>query len=139
MRAIRYEEARPDPEAYYRLFETTGWNAKYQRTAAELAQALRASWYVLTAFDDDRLVGVGRLVSDGVQYAVVFDMIVDPAYQRRGIGSALLQRLVQRCEAAGIRDIGLFAATGTQGFYSRHGFTPRPSNAPGMILRRVPA
>jgi GNAT superfamily N-acetyltransferase len=133
---VIYSDRRPEPAAYHALFETTGWNEMYCRTAAELADSLRGSWHVITAHAGDELVGAGRLVSDGVQYAVVFDLIVAPAWQGRGIGSTILRRLLTHCEEAGIRDILLFAARGTEPFYRRFSFVPRPADAPGMILRR---
>jgi GNAT superfamily N-acetyltransferase len=135
--SVTYSDRGPDPEAYLALFETTGWNAMYRCTAAELEDSLRESWHVISAYQDTKLIGAGRLVSDGVLYAVVFDMIVTPEWQGRGVGSEILSRLMDRCNAAGIRDILLFAAQGTEGFYRRRGFVPRSQNAPGMIMRRV--
>jgi GNAT superfamily N-acetyltransferase len=137
--SIRYSERKPDPSAYLALFETTGWNAMYRCTERDLEASLRSSWYWISAHHGETLVGTGRLVSDGVLYAVVFDMVVAPAWRGRGVGAAILGRLLTRCDRAGIRDVLLFAAQGTEGFYRRHGFVPRPAQAPGMILRRVPA
>ena len=133
---VVYREGLPEAGPYLALFETTGWNDMYRCSADELKEALRRSWYAISAYQDEVLVGFGRLVSDGVLYAVVFDMVVAPDRQRRGIGSEILNRLLARCVEAGIRDVLLFAARGTRSFYRRHGFTPRPDDAPGMILRR---
>ena len=72
-----------------------------------------------------------RLEPDG---AIVF---ADGPHQRRGIGSAILARLLTRCDEAGIRDVLLFAARGAAGFYERFGFVPRGGDVPGMI-RRTP-
>lgn len=135
--AIRFDARAPSPEAYLALFETTGWNRMYRVDAEEAQRALATAWHVVSAYRAEELVGVGRLVSDGVLYAVVFDLIVAPSLQGKGIGSALLERLLGRCEEAGIRDVLLFAAAGTEAFYRRHGFVPRPQGAPGMILRRL--
>ncbi len=52
------------------------------------------------------------------------DLIVRPDYQGRGIGSRILQELVERCRARG-----------KAGFYERHGFAARPADAPGMQLK----
>jgi GNAT superfamily N-acetyltransferase len=137
MSDVEYRTEMPDREAYATLFESAGWNDMYRCSSEELAVSLRHSWYVLTAYHKSELVGAGRLVSDGVLYAVVFDMIVAPHWQNRGVGSEILRRLLDRCEAAGIRDVLLFSAKGTEGFYRRKGFTARPENAPGMIFRHV--
>jgi N-acetylglutamate synthase-like GNAT family acetyltransferase len=135
-KGILYSDTAAEPAAYFALFETTGWNEIYRRTEEELARTLRNSWHLVTATHDGELVGAGRLVSDGIQYAVVFDMIVAPEWQGRGIGSEILRRLLARCDEAGIRDVLLFAARGTESFYRSHGFAPRPEDAPGMIMRR---
>ena len=133
MQAI-YEETIPEREAYHHLFETTGWNESYQAGVDQLHRAIANSWYTVSAYVDDRLVGFGRVISDGVLYAFICDMIVQPSHQRQGIGSAILQKLVERCRAAGVRVIWLFAAQGKSEFYERHGFQARPAGAPGMQL-----
>ncbi len=91
---------------------------------------------MVSAFDDDRLVGFGRVVTDHVMHAMIFDMIILPEYQGRGIGTMILNRLVERCLALGIRDIQLFCARGKIGFYEKNGFEARADDAPGMQLRK---
>lgn len=137
MTDIQYCEQTPDRDAYFALFETTGWNAKYQATTDDLAAAIGNSWYHLSAYDGDVLVGFGRIVCDGVLHAVIFDLIVHPSHQRRGIGSEILTRLLTVCSESGIPDIQLFAARGKATFYEKHGFRPRPNNTPGMELSSI--
>ena len=132
MSSITYREEAPDPGQYLQLFETTGWNKSYQAGLEELAQAIKHSWLVVSAFEDDRLVGMGRVVSDGVLYAMIYDMIVLPGHQGRGIGTQILARLVAKCRSAGIREIQLFSARGKAGFYRMRGFQERPPDGPGM-------
>lgn len=98
---------------------------------------MNTSWHVVSARDHDRLVGCGRVISDGVLYALVVDLIVLPEYRSSGIGGAMLGLLVDRCRQAGIRDLHLFSATGRAGFYRKRGFTERPTGAPGMSIRFV--
>lgn len=134
-RAIVYDDRLPSPAHYRRLFETTGWNEAYRLDEEALHRGLHQSWRLVTAWDAARLVGSGRLIADGVQYALVADLIVDPAYQRRGIGSEMLRRLLAYADRSGVRDVLLFAAEGSAAFYERHGFRRRGANAPGMIRR----
>jgi GNAT superfamily N-acetyltransferase len=131
---VRYVEANPGVEDYYRLFLTTGWNEEYGFTPEELGAAIARSWQVVSAYDGDRLVGTGRVISDGIHHALIVDMIVDPSYQGLGIGRAILKRILDRCQRHRIRDVQLFAARGKAGFYQRHGFAARPAEAPGMQL-----
>jgi GNAT superfamily N-acetyltransferase len=133
---IEYREENPEPREYLDLFETTGWNKKYKATAADLRNALRGSWHSISAYDGDRLVGFGRVVSDGILYAMVYDMIVLPSHRHRGIGTEILQRLITKCNDAGIREIQLFSAAGKTPFYLKRGFVERPREAPGMRFNR---
>jgi GNAT superfamily N-acetyltransferase len=133
---IEYRAETPDPDRFFTLFETTGWNLNYKATPQELATMLAQTWYMLAAYDGDQLVGFGRVVSDLVLHAMIYDMIVLPAYQGQGIGGEILDRLVDKCLQHGIRDIQLFCAHGQRPFYEKRGFVARPDDAPGMQYRR---
>lgn len=133
MTEITYTTDKPDPGQYLALFNTTGWNDKYKATVDQLASALNKSWYTVSACDGGELVGFGRLVSDGVLYAMIYDMIVLPTYQQQGIATQILLRLLDQCERHDIRDIQLFSARGKQPFYEKRGFACRPEDASGMV------
>ncbi len=128
----RIEEGTPPADELWRVFATTGWNDEYHLSPAELTASFEASWVVLGAYEDDRLVGVGRVVSDSAVHAMIYDLIVVPERQGTGIGQELLARLVERCTKAGIRDVQLFCAKGKRSFYEKRGFVARPEDAPGM-------
>ncbi len=128
---LRYQTFPPIPTDYFALFETTGWNAEYHLTPHDLQKTLTHSWYMMSAYNDGRLVGFGRVVSDTI-HAMIYDLIVAPEYQRQGIGGEILDRLVKRCQEAGMRDIQLFCAPGKRAFYEKHGFSVRSDDAPGM-------
>jgi GNAT superfamily N-acetyltransferase len=129
---LEYRETLPDAHAYFALFESTGWNQEYQLTPEELRAAASRSWFLLAAYHDGRLVGTGRVVSDGVLHALIVDVIVSPEWQGQGIGSSIMERLVEHCRAGRMRDVQLFCAKGKAPFYRRLGFVDRPTDAPGM-------
>jgi GNAT superfamily N-acetyltransferase len=129
---IEFRSEIPDSDQFWRLFESTGWNENYHLVPEELMFALHSSWYMLGAYDGEQLVGFGRLVSDGVLHAMIYELIVLPDYQWRGIAGEILGRLIKRCQEAGIRDIQLFCAQGKRSFYEKRGFVSRPVDAPGM-------
>src|ERR1700688_4153192 len=95
--AVEYRTSLPTPAEYAQLFETTGWNARYKVSAEDLSNALSASWSSVSAYESGRLVGFGRTMSDGVLYAVLFDVIVHPDFQRQGIGREIVRQLVVGC------------------------------------------
>ena len=133
---LRFRTNHPSKEDFWHLFSTTGWNDKYHASADELMLAVANSWYVVSAYLGEELVGFGRVVTDQVMHAMIFDLIVDPAHQNRGIGSQILNMLVKKCLDANIRDIQLFSANEKQTFYEKRGFVARPREAPGMEYRR---
>jgi GNAT superfamily N-acetyltransferase len=132
--AIVYRAQPPPAADYYRLFETTGWNKSYQASPQALYRAISDSWHVLSAYYNDRLTGFGRIISDGILYALICDLIVSPASQGQGIGSALLSKLIEHCRMQQIRVIWLFAAKGKSSFYKKFGFIERAADAPGMQM-----
>jgi len=129
---IDFRAVTPSKEQFWDLFQTTGWNDTYHLSPQELFRAVSTNWFAVSAFDGDELVGFGRVVSDGILHAMIYEMIVLPEYQGQGIGAQILRQLVQRCLEANIRDIQLFCARGKRGFYENYGFVARPDDAPGM-------
>jgi GNAT superfamily N-acetyltransferase len=69
------------------------WPRDYSAPDAETALARTLN---LGAWDGERLVGSVRLLTDGYFFATVPEILVDPAYQRRGIGAELMRRVVER-------------------------------------------
>ncbi len=124
----------PEEEQFYELYYSTGW--EYEFKPEELLEAIKNSWYTMAAYHGERLVGFGRILSDGIYQAFICDLIVLPDYQGKGIGGSILRRLVKKCRDHDIRMIMLFCASGQAGFYEKFGFTKRPREAPGMILKR---
>ena len=79
------------------LYASLGWNAIHL-SVTELNMMCLNSWYAVYAFEGQKLVGMGRVISDGVITGVICGLGVHPDYQSRGIGRQILQRLVEHCE-----------------------------------------
>jgi len=122
----------PDIVEYYELFESTGWNSEYKMSPGLLFQTLENSWFLACVYNEKKLIGFGRVISDGVLHALIVDLIVAPDFQSCGIGKLILTELVSKCKSAAIHDIQLFCAKGKEEFYKKQGFKARPSDAPGM-------
>jgi len=132
---ITFRETLPEIKDYWDLFQTTRWNEEYNFSIQELTIAIQNSWYSISLYDLNKLIGFGRVIADGVHHALILDLIIHPDYQNMGLGSRLLDRLICRCKDNQIRDIQLFAAKDKYAFYEKFGFEKRPINAPGMQLR----
>ena len=135
MDGLIFNNSLPDRQTFYELFITTGWNDKYQLNTLQLFQALTNSWFLVSAYENENLVGFGRIICDGVVHALILDLIIHPDYQNTGIGGKILDKLVEKCKQHQIRDIQLFCAKGYTGYYEKRGFKKRPDNAPGMEIK----
>lgn len=71
------------------------------------------------AWAGGKVIGAGRAVTDGVRYAVIFDVVVLPEYQGQGIGTRIMDSLIGRTEAPNIL---LYAVPGKETFYRKFGF-----------------
>jgi ribosomal protein S18 acetylase RimI-like enzyme len=79
------------------LYESLGWNS-LNLTVNDLEQMCKQSWYAIYAFDDQQLVGMGRVISDGVITGIICGVCVLPSYQSKGIGKEMLNRIIEHCE-----------------------------------------
>ena len=134
--SIKYKTDLPDITQYFQLFESTGWNEEYKLSKEELYSSLSKSYFTISAYEGEKLIGFGRILSDGILHAMIYEMIVYPEYQGKGIGAKILNVLVQKCLDDKIRDIQLFCAKGKRGFYEKYGFSARPEDAPGMDYKK---
>jgi GNAT superfamily N-acetyltransferase len=130
---IEFKSDLPSSLEFKRLYDTTGWGA--DRPVEFYQGALEGSWFVISVWLEGKLIGFGRVISDGALHAFITEMIVDPKHQARGVGQGVLERLVRHCLDAGITDIQLFCAKGKRWFYERFGFVARADDAPGMQYR----
>jgi ribosomal protein S18 acetylase RimI-like enzyme len=89
--------------------------------------ALRLSFeraqHVAIARDGDRVVGMARLLSDGVCNAYLLDVWTAHAYRRQGIGASMISRLR---DAVPGQHIGLQTEVDERKFYDALGFRPQP-------------
>ena len=110
-----------------------------------VAKALEGSLYTVCLRRQGRLVGLGRIVGDGVLCFYVSDLLVHPDVQGLGLGDRLMGALVAYIEehAADGASVALICTPGRAAFYERHGFTRCPNAyfAEGMVylppVRRI--
>lgn len=132
---ILFRAAPPTPKAFTQLRAQCGWGEISPETAEK---ALEKSVFDLTCFDGDNLVGMGRVVGDGVLYFYLQDIIVKPTYQGQQIGRKIVARLTEEAlsRAQVGATIGLMSAKGKEDFYGHFGFQKRPSAQLGAGMTR---
>ena len=84
-----------DEEEILRLYGAVGWTA-YTDNAAALREGFGHSLLTLAAYEEDELLGLVRTVGDGTTVVFVQDLLVLPERRRQGIGSALMQAVLER-------------------------------------------
>lgn len=125
------------PEDFIRLRLEAG----FMETPMEQAEkALANGLFTASALCGDKMVGMGRLIGDGAMYWYIQDVAVMPAYQGRGIGKAIVTRLISYAEANSLpgskASIGLIAAKGKEPFYEKMGFAKHPHDISGAGMTR---
>ncbi|PIC01414.1 GNAT family N-acetyltransferase [Caulobacter sp. X] len=98
------------------------------------------AWTIWVAECVGEIVGMIALASKGLS-GEVEDFMVDPDFQGRGLGAALMGALLDECRARGLQTIGLDADPNAEGIYQRLGLTTvgqSPSRSiPGRMLPRM--
>lgn len=134
---MNYKENTLCYEEYYKLRESVGW-INFSRTQTE--KSLQNSLYTVTAEENNQVVGMGRLIGDGLYYMIV-DIVVQPTYQQMGIGSKILNMLIEyvvnRTPDGGRSSIQLIAEKGKETFYESRGFKIIPHEFCGSGMRKV--
>ncbi|GFP75418.1 GNAT family N-acetyltransferase [Clostridium fungisolvens] len=77
------------------IYKKESWNA-YLKDDEKLRRAFDNSLYILGAFDDCKLIGFVRCVGDGEHILMVQDLIVEPEYQKQGIGTYLFKTIMEK-------------------------------------------
>ena len=104
------------------LYNDANWLA-YTNSPDLLQQAVSNSLYVLTAWENEQLVGLIRLVGDGLTIVYIQDILVMKSHKRRKIGSLLLQKALEKY--GNVRQKVLLTDDNeeTRGFYEALGFS----------------
>ena len=124
-------------EDYNILRVSAGWLPIHieQATASIVGSA-----FIVAALDNGKTVGTARLVWDGGYAALIKDVLVLPEYQRQGVGTKMMNRIIvflrhQLKPGYGIQ-VDMMAAEGKEGFYEKFGFEcrPRENRGAGMDM-----
>lgn len=117
---IEIHEGRPvDPLTLQRLYEFAPWARG--RSVEGIVSMLANTDHVFSAWDGDRLVGFARVLTDGIYRATVWDVIVDPDYQNRGVGEKLVQEMLSHPSLADVEKFWLNTRDKFS-FYEKFGF-----------------
>ena len=127
------ERSRVDVGALHRyLCEESYWARG--RPLDTVERLVREAARVVGLYDDDRLVGFCRVVTDGTAFAWLADVYVLGDYRGRGLGVELVREAI---EGSAFRDLPWYLNTvDAQGLYAKLGFGP--PDASRMMYRPRP-
>lgn len=86
---------------------------------SRLNKAFQASYEVVTVWNQEQIIGFGRMLSDGEMYSSIFDVVIDPDYQKKGIGKKVIHLLMEKSPRSCFY---LTSTFGNEPFYSKLGF-----------------
>ncbi|QZZ20191.1 GNAT family N-acetyltransferase [Leptothermofonsia sichuanensis E412] len=119
-----------DLEQLKALLQLAAFWAQERRTE-DLAVAIINSEPVITAWDNDQLIGFARATSDGIYRATIWDVVIHPNYQGLGLGRRLVETVLAHPRMNRVERIYLMT-THQQQFYERIGFEYNSSTT--MVL-----
>jgi GNAT superfamily N-acetyltransferase len=119
---VEFADRVPTPAEHRAIAEAVGWTHAFDWRTVEAS--LAGSTAGVVASRDGRPIGMGRLVGDGVKYFYVQDLAVVPDAQGEGLGSRLLDRLLDWVADHAPSDafVGLFATAEGDALYRSRGF-----------------
>ena len=104
------------------LYSSVGWTA-YTDEPQVLKQGFQNSLLVLAAYEGEELLGIIRVVGDGVTVVFIQDLLVLPEKQRNGVGTALVKAVLERYPVVRQIELTTDQTPETAAFYKSLGFS----------------
>ena len=131
---IKYSSRIPAAD-YQRMRKTAGWKTISEKQAEN---AVNNCFYSVCAWDEDKVIGMTRLLWNGDYCAYISDVFVDEEYRGQRIATAMINQTITYLKSQMEDDYAvklfLMAAKGRESFYERFGFVQRPNDISGAAL-----
>lgn len=135
---IKIKENNKNVQEFNKLYDSVGWGA-YDNNISK--RALDNTFYSVSIYDKDKIIGYGRLIGDSICFMYIHDVMVLPEYQSKKIGTMIMNKLLKKIyeikkENPNLR-VYLGASKNKEKFYERFGFIKRidANLGYGMILK----
>ena len=113
---VKTDKENVDWEAVARILSFYGLS---HLSAEEQETVFRNTQVVAFVYDDDRLIGCGRALSDGVCQAAIFNIALDEEYHGRQLGRLLIDSILKQVEG---QTVILYTHPQTVAMYEKFGF-----------------
>jgi ribosomal protein S18 acetylase RimI-like enzyme len=112
------------------LYRMEGWWGEAPDDPELVAGIIDGSHCFMIVTRGIEIIGMGRALSDGASDAYIQDVTVKKTYRSQGIGTRIIEKLVERLHQDGLDWIGLIAEKNSYPFYERLGFKKMPNSVP---------
>ena len=136
---IKIKENNKNVYEFNLLYEAVGWG-KYDNEITK--KALDNTFYSISVYDDNEIIGYGRIIGDTICFLYIQDIMVKPEYQGNKIGTLIMNKLLEKVnqikeENPDLR-VYLGASKNREKFYEQFGFVKRidANLGYGMIFKR---
>ena len=121
---FKLEHKFPTNEEFNDLFLSVDWG---NRDDKKINTNRNNSCFSICVYDDNKIVGMARVVGDG-SYYTIFDVVTRKEYQNQGIGTMLMNEIINWYKSIEDDDTYLYlgASLGKEKFYEKFGFKSRP-------------
>lgn len=116
-----YNSKKINREQLEKLYNDVEWYA-YTQDLECLQQAIEQSLEVVSAWNGEELVGLIRIVGDGLTIIYIQDILVLNTHQNRGIATQLMQQVMERYESVRQKVLLTEEAPDVRHFYEKNGF-----------------
>ena len=126
----------PNGSDYINLRINSGMGSK--KSIERVETAIKNSLFIISLYDDKKLIGMGRIIGDnGISYAVT-DIMVDKEYQGKGYGKLIMKEIDNYFSENTDEDcyIILIANLPTDNLYSKFSFEYLPNSKCGMLRKQ---
>lgn len=134
---IRIEENKISVIDFNYLTNKVGWGIREEKIIKE---ALNNTLYSVSIYDNNEIIGYGRIIGDKTIFLYIQDVMVVPDYQGKKIGTKIMNTLLDKINEykklnPNIRTY-LGASKGKEKFYEKFGFKTRNevNLGEGMVL-----
>jgi aralkylamine N-acetyltransferase len=110
--------------------EAGWWEPSWEQNSDFLNLIVKNSAVFVGALLDNKLVGMGRALSDLSSDAYIQDLAVLKKFRGQGIGKKIIQKLIEQLKAENVDWIGVVAQPGTTWFYEKLGFEQLKDHTP---------
>lgn len=118
MGLLYVENPELDAAVVAELRAKVGWDARKE----QLEKILGRTYLAVACFDDNDLVGIIDVISDGIDDALIRNLVIHPEYQGKGIGHELLIKVLDRLKSNRIKTINVLFESELTEFYRKAGF-----------------